>query len=291
MARARRIDVPDGRYHVVARGVDRGRIFFADADRKEFGRLLGDIHQRFGLRVLAYCLMDNHYHLVMHAPNGGLSTGMQHLGGTFARHVNERVGRDGHLFGARFFSRLITTDAYLLTAIRYVERNSLDLPGVTSPDQHRWSSYRANAGLKNGPAWLDSLAVRSYFDSTSRYRRFIEDHPPRSLTREIEMPLLDHFVDLAIVLHRPDSITPQHLDRTVKLSLVERVSSTDRERILEHLGLEDRDSVAHALRHAAVRLERHPQIGPVVDAALRMLVDATGRMGQAQPSGGGVEAA
>ncbi|WP_420453319.1 transposase [Ilumatobacter sp.] len=91
------------------RGVDRSTIFHGDADRVEFGRLLGIASDRFTIEVHAYCLMDNHFHLLVRCPESGLSDFVQLLTSTFARFVNRRTDRVGHLFGSRFTSRLLTT--------------------------------------------------------------------------------------------------------------------------------------------------------------------------------------
>lgn len=99
MPRPLRIDVEDGWNHVMNRGIDHGDVFFADTDRIEFGQRLGDVFDRFGIRTHAYCLMDNHFHLLLHCPEGRLSDAMQRLGSLYTRHVNDRLGRDGALFG------------------------------------------------------------------------------------------------------------------------------------------------------------------------------------------------
>jgi REP element-mobilizing transposase RayT len=80
------------------RGVNREPTFFADVDRRQFGHRLADIHERFGVETLAYCLMDNHYHLLLRARDGGLSRAMHHLGLVYTRRTNDRLGRDGPLF-------------------------------------------------------------------------------------------------------------------------------------------------------------------------------------------------
>lgn len=130
MGRALRPDRPGGWYHVVNRGVDHQPIFFDDSDRVDFGRLLGVGHDRFGVEVHAYCLMTNHFHLLVHCPNGGLSDFMHDVTATFTRHVNDRLGRDGPLVRGRFRSFIVDSDAYVLCATRYIHRNPLDIADV-----------------------------------------------------------------------------------------------------------------------------------------------------------------
>ena len=118
MGRQTRTDRQDGWHHVVNRGVARMATFHDDADRVEFGRLLAVGHDRFGVEVHAYCLMTNHFHLVLHCPDGGLSEYMQLLTSVHARHVNDRAGRDGPLYRGRFASRHIRDGRYLRNAVR-----------------------------------------------------------------------------------------------------------------------------------------------------------------------------
>ncbi|MFP5487465.1 MAG: transposase, partial [Acidimicrobiia bacterium] len=91
------------------RGARRQVIFHDDDQRRLFGGLIGDAHERFGVGVIAYCLMDNHFHLVLDAPDGGMSEFMHRIGSAFARHVNDELGTDGPLFRGRFHSRPITS--------------------------------------------------------------------------------------------------------------------------------------------------------------------------------------
>ena len=100
------------------RGANRSSIFFDDNDRIEVGQRLAEIHERFEIEVRAYCLMANHFHLLLHCPNGGLSPAMQRFSSLFTRHVNDRHGRDGSIFRGRFHSRVIAEETYLLNADR-----------------------------------------------------------------------------------------------------------------------------------------------------------------------------
>ncbi len=156
------------------RGVNHERIFFADDDRTEFGRCLAEIHEIYGAETLAYCLMTNHYHLILRTPDDTLSEAMQHLGGVFTRRTNDRIGRDGPLFRGRFTSIPVTTDAYLHWLVRYVHLNPLDVAGVTEPDRYRWSSLRTYLGLRPPPSFLNRDLVLSAWDDIEAFRRFHE---------------------------------------------------------------------------------------------------------------------
>lgn len=157
--RRRRVDVEGGVHHVMNRGVNRQQVFFGDVDRFEFGRRLAEIHELFNVETLAYCLMGNHFHLILRTPRAGLSDAMQHLSSVYTRRTNKRVGRDGPLFRGRFHSILVTTDTYLIAVARYVHRNPLEFPNVTDPASYRWSSYRTYLGLRPEPEFLDTDLV------------------------------------------------------------------------------------------------------------------------------------
>jgi putative transposase len=163
MTRPLRIDIADGWHHVMNRGADRARVFLDDTDRVEFGIRLADIHDRFGVETHGYCLLETHFHLLLHCPQGGLSDAMQRLGSLYTRHVNDRLDRDGALFRGRFHSKVIQDDRYLLAAVRYVHRNALDVSGVLDVDQYRWSSHRAYLGLRRTPPWLRTDVLLSHF--------------------------------------------------------------------------------------------------------------------------------
>ena len=123
MAYKPRVEVPYGYYHVVTRGNNKRPIYDDDCDREEFLVLLERIARRYGWLFYAYCLMGNHYHLVMQIADKGLSRGMCELNTAHAVGYNVRHARINHLFGRRYWSELITTDAYLLGACRYVVQN------------------------------------------------------------------------------------------------------------------------------------------------------------------------
>ncbi len=207
MPRPLRPDVEDGWYHVMNRGIDHGDVFFEDSDRIEFGQRFADVYERFGVRTHAYCLMDNHFHHLWHCPDGNLSAAMQRLGSLYTRHVNDRLGRDGALFRGRFHSRLITDEAHLVATVRYIHRNALELPGVNSAKEYRWSSHRTYLGLRTKPEWMRTSMVQDGWD----------------------LDAFDRFVDEPLgVLAKPTALDPVDLIETIELVLAERGLSAER---------------------------------------------------------------
>jgi len=162
MARALRIEFPGAIYHVTSRGDRREAIFEDDEDRHAFLLAVGQAMERFDAVVLAYCLMDNHYHLVIHTRAGNLSRLMQRLNGGYTQTYNRRHDKVGHLFQGRFKGILVDKDAYLLEVCRYVDLNPLRARMVRDPGNWPWSSYRAHTGKASAPPWLDTPAVQSY---------------------------------------------------------------------------------------------------------------------------------
>ena len=152
MARQHRSDPDGGIHHVMNRGVDRADIFTDDADRRWFVRLLGEACVAAGVRVVAYCLVRNHFHLVLRCPNGGLSEAMWRLTAEYARVFNHRHERTDSLFGGRFKSKLVESDEYLVHLLRYVHRNPLDIG--QRPDAWPWSSYPIYLGQGRAPEWM-----------------------------------------------------------------------------------------------------------------------------------------
>ncbi len=164
MARPLRIDLPDVLHHVTSRGNERRPIFRSDQDREAFVQMLADAVKRFRWSVTAWVLMTNHFHLVLQTPEANLSRGMQWLNGTYADWFNRRHKRSGHLFQGRFKSFIIDKETYFTEVLRYVVLNPVRAKIVARPEEYRWSSYRATAGLEAAPPWLDLTAVYLHFD-------------------------------------------------------------------------------------------------------------------------------
>ncbi len=155
MARPLRIEFDGALYHVTARGDRREAIYEDDADRERFLETLGAVVDVFNWRCHAYCLMTNHYHLVVETPDGNLAKGMRQLNGVYTQASNRRHGRVGHLFQGRYKAVLVDGDSHLLELARYVVLNPVRARIVKSAGDWRWSSYRATVGAIESPAWLE----------------------------------------------------------------------------------------------------------------------------------------
>jgi len=123
MSRPLRIEYPGAYYHVMNRGTARQKIFLNDQDRQRFLDLLGQTCQMWGVRVYAYCLMDNHYHLLVETTDAALSRAMRHLDGIYTQRFNRAHGRDGPLFRGRYRAILIEPEEYFMAVARYIHRN------------------------------------------------------------------------------------------------------------------------------------------------------------------------
>ena len=181
MARPLRIERAGARYHLTARGNERKPIYRNDTDRTHFLALLAELGERFGVKVHAYVLMHNHFHLLLETPEANLSRAMQWLNVSYSVWFNRRHGRDGHLFQGRFKAVIVEDDAGWQEVARYVHLNpvrvaalgldkrrqsaaKLGVGPAPSPEvvaarleclrQFRWSSYRAYAGYCAAPGWL-----------------------------------------------------------------------------------------------------------------------------------------
>ncbi len=178
MPRPLRIFVPDGIYHVASRGSDRRPLFLFDQDREEFLERLGRTVERHELPCLSYCLMGNHYHLIVQTPDARLSKALQELNSGYSRRFNRVHERNAHLFSNRFLAQLIATEPHLLMACRYVARNPVRAGLCGEPSDWPWSSYRANAGIDPVPPFLNEAALLDAFGPGSRwrvrYRDFVE---------------------------------------------------------------------------------------------------------------------
>jgi REP-associated tyrosine transposase len=177
-----RSQLPNGVYHVTARGNRGHDIFTSGSDRKRFLELLAKNAHACRWRCIAYCLMTNHFHLIVATPEPNLSKGMHGLNGVYAKWFNGRHGFEGHLFGRRYHASLVESDHHMLEGCRYVLLNPVRARLAPSPSAWRWSSYRATVGLDPQPPFLASDLILSYFGREEQrarhaFRGFVLDAP------------------------------------------------------------------------------------------------------------------
>ena len=162
MSRPLRIEFPGAIYHVTARGDRREPIFEDVADRVNFLLIIDLAMSRFDAVALAYCLMGNHYHFVIHTRQANLSRLMRHINGVYTQTYNRRHHKVGHLFQGRFKAILVDQDAYLLEVCRYIDLNPVRARMVRQPGKWPWSSYLAHTQMQAVPDWLDTAAVYAH---------------------------------------------------------------------------------------------------------------------------------
>lgn len=171
MARTARGNLYPGAFHVASHGAGDRSIFLDDFDRVSFLRLLGSVVYRFRWICCAYCLMNNHYHLIVDTSADSLSGGMHVLHGVHARRFNTRHRRSGHLFREHFMSEPIGDDYRFLNVLRYIARNPVDAGICSHPGEWPWSSYSATAGITPAPAFLSIRPVLELFSLEGRRAR------------------------------------------------------------------------------------------------------------------------
>jgi REP element-mobilizing transposase RayT len=159
MARPLRLEFPGALYHVTTRGDRREPIFEDDSDRHAFLTVLAQALERFEATAFAYCLMGNHYHVVLQTQRPNLSRLMRHVNGLYTQRYNRRHRKVGHLFQGRFKAILADRDPYLLEVCRYVDLNPVRAGLVKRPEQWTWSSYRAHTARTPAPPWLQSAEL------------------------------------------------------------------------------------------------------------------------------------
>lgn len=178
MSRPLRIEFSGALYHVTARGDRREAIYEDDGDRLMFLAILEGVITRFNWICHAWCLMDNHYHLLIATPDANLSKGMRQLNGVYTQSSNRRHGRVGHLFQGRFKAILVDSDAYLLELTRYIVLNPVRANSVQTPADWPWSSYRACVGLAPALPWMATDGLLALFGqprkkAQARYAEFV----------------------------------------------------------------------------------------------------------------------
>ncbi|MDK2846472.1 MAG: REP-associated tyrosine transposase [Synergistales bacterium] len=170
MARPLRIEYPGALYHVTSRGNEKKDIFRGIKDREKFLSYLSSAWERYGAVFHAYCLMSNHFHLMVETPLGNLSRIMKHLNGSYTTYFNLKHKRVGHLLQSRYKAILVQADTYAAELSRYIHLNPVRAKIVSSPEKYRWSSCNLYLEGKT-PPWLSTSLVLGYFGREDEDRR------------------------------------------------------------------------------------------------------------------------
>ncbi len=191
MARQLRIEYPGALYHVTSRGNEKKDIFRSIKDRDKFLSYLSSAWERHSAVFHAYCLMSNHFHLMVETPLGNLSWIMKHINGSYTTYFNVKHKRAGHLLQGRYKAVLVQADAYAAELSRYIHLNPVRAKMVSTPEEYRWSSCsRYLEGTE--PSWLSTGLVLGYFgtedeDRRRNYRDYLYD----AIGKESRDPLSD----------------------------------------------------------------------------------------------------
>ena len=191
MPRPIRIEYAHAFYHVMNRGRGGKTLFHGEAYYSAFLHTLAEVWRKFHARLHAYCLMDNHYHLLIETPEANLSRIMRHIDGVFTQRYNRLSRTDGPQFRGRYKAIIVDEDAYLLSVSRYIHRNPIDTrrPLVRALRKYRWSSYPAYINQAPCPPWLFRDRIYATLGHRQRfveYRNFVTLGPDEEMTRFYE---------------------------------------------------------------------------------------------------------
>ena len=191
MSRPLRIEYPGAWYHVMNRGKRFEKIFTDDTDYEMFLELLKDASETWKVNIAAYCLMSNHYHMLLQTPDGNISRTMRHINGVYTQRFNRKHGQDGQLFRGRYKSILVSGDSYLLQLVRYIHRNPIKAGLVETLDAYKWSSHNGYLSIAKKWDWLHKKFIYSFLTKNrkewiKRYRQFISVEDDDNVTHIIE---------------------------------------------------------------------------------------------------------
>ena len=293
MARPLRIEFPGALYHVTSRGDRRQPIYEQDADRKVFLNTLAEVVERYNWVCHAYCLMTNHYHLVVETVEGNLSQGMRQLNGVYTQASNRTHNRQGHLFQGRFKSILVDKDSYLLELSRYVVLNPVREKMVVSPEDWLWSSYRAMVGDSIVPDWLDTGYLLAQFRGSrkrarERYAEFVREGMEHDIWHDLRQQIYlgdDAFVERVQRLSkiaRDDVSVPKAQRRPPAPTLAE-ISKRFADR--NDAIVQAYATGAYSYGPIAEHFDLHPAtIGRIVRAAMRQCETSSTQTAPTEPS-------
>lgn len=188
MSRPLRIEYPGAWYHVMNRGRRSEEIYTDAKDRESFIKVMQEAADQWNLRVSVYCLMSNHYHLLIQTPDGNLSRGMRHINGVYTQRFNRRHKKEGQLFRGRYKAVLVEANSHLLEVMRYIHRNPLRAGLVKTLMDYRWSSHEGYLSKAKKWSWLQKEDLLSMLEiSRTKQRTAYVDFVSKGESEEIEI--------------------------------------------------------------------------------------------------------
>ena len=204
MARPLRIEYPGAWYHVMNRGAAKQTIFHNSTQFHLFLSLLEEVYKRYGVEVHAYCLMNNHYHLLLRTPDANLGKVMHYISSNFTLQNNRLIGRDGPLFRGRYKAILVEADSYLLQLSRYIHLNPVSAKIEQKPEKYYWSSYRYFILNEKKPIWLFCDETLSRFSGeykSQKYKNFISDGIDKGILLSLERKKIPSIIGSESFIH------------------------------------------------------------------------------------------
>jgi len=280
MTRPLRIEYPDAWYHVMNRSRKGQEAFATVEDCNSFIDIIKDAAEIFNMKIAAYCLMTNHYHLLVQTPDANLSRCMRHINGIYTQRYNARNGCDGTLFRGRYKSIVVDADSYLLELVRYIHRNPLRAGIVAKLDDYEWSSHKGYVSKAKKWEWLHKNYILGIFSKDKRtqiisYKRFISSEEsaelihyyskkniPSILGDKIFVKLLkDSFLKKKKEKEIPEStkLCPEVIDINQAVCAYYQIEETDLIRSRRGAENEARDFAMYMSR--VIRSERLTKIG------------------------------
>jgi len=280
MTRPLRIEYPDAWYHVMNRARKGQEAFATVEDCNSFIDIIKDAAEIFNMKITAYCLMTNHYHILVQTPDANLSRCMRHINGIYTQRYNARNGCDGTLFRGRYKSIVVDADSYLLELVRYIHRNPLRAGIVAKLDDYEWSSHKGYVSKAKKWEWLHKNYILGIFSKNKRsqlisYKRFISSEEsaeliyyyskkniPSILGDTVFVQLLkDRFLKKKKEKEIPEStkLCPEVIDIKQAVCAYYQIEETDL--LMSRRGVENeaRDFAMYMLR--VIRSERLTKIG------------------------------
>lgn len=180
MSRPLRIEFPGAFYHVIQRGIERRKIFHYDKDYERFLTYLSLAHRSYGIHIHTYCLMPNHYHLIIETPKANLKEAMHMINTAYSVYYNKKNRRIGPLYQGRYKSPLIEADEYVQHVSRYIHLNPVKAKIAETPEGYKWSSYRILIGREKAPEWFKKEFILGMFgrktgEAQKEYEQFVKD--------------------------------------------------------------------------------------------------------------------